>query len=87
MPAPDRPRPQELACFDFRESDLASRGLVPEGTPEDRAESYKIKIGYTPVAGTQQTTDVKHEWWHWFAGACLAVLLVEWYIYNRRVYI
>ena len=84
---PNGKLPFTVNLFDFRESDLAPRGLVPEGTPESQAESYEIKIGYTAVAGTQQTTDVKHEWWKWFAGACLAVLLFEWYIYNRRVYI
>jgi hypothetical protein len=79
--------PFTVNLFDFRESDLAPRGLVPEGTPEGQADAYKIKVGFSTVTGTQQTTDVKHEWWRWFAGACLAVLLVEWYIYNRRVYI
>ncbi|MFO0890834.1 MAG: BatA and WFA domain-containing protein [Isosphaeraceae bacterium] len=79
--------PFSVNLFDFRESDLSSRGLVPEGTPESQAESYKIKIGYNPVAGTQQARDVKQDWWKWFAVAALAVLLVEWYIYNKRVYI
>jgi hypothetical protein len=73
--------------FDFRESDLAPRGLVPDGVPESQAEAYKIKIGYNPVAGTQQTQDTKQDWWKWFACGALGVLLVEWYIYNKRVYI
>ena len=37
--------------FDARESDLAPRGLVPEGVPESQADAYKIKIGFNPVAG------------------------------------
>ena len=37
--------------FDLRESDLAPRGLVPEGVPPAQADAYKIKIGYNPVVG------------------------------------
>jgi hypothetical protein len=79
--------PFAVNLFDFRESDLAPRGLVPAGVPESQEEAYKIKIGYNPVVGTQQTKDVKQDWWKYFAGAALAVLLLEWYIYNKRVYI
>ena len=60
-PASTTPAGSPTAClpfavnlFDFRESDLAPRGLVPEGVPESQAEAYKIKIGYNPVAGTRQ---------------------------------
>ncbi|MDR3634666.1 MAG: BatA and WFA domain-containing protein [Isosphaeraceae bacterium] len=73
--------------FDFRESDLAPRGIVPEGTPPAQADNYKIKIGYSPVTGTQKTrTSQKDAWWSLALGA-LAVLLIEWYIYNKRVYV
>jgi len=75
--------------FDARESDLATRGLVPAGIPEDstRAESYKIKIGYNPVSGTRQPRPVRKDWWKPIAVLALGVLLFEWYIYNRRVYL
>ena len=79
--------PFVVNLFDFRESDLAPRGLVPDGVTESQAEAYKIKIGYNPVAGTQQVKDMKQDWWKWFACGVLGVLLLEWYIYNKRVYI
>ncbi len=79
--------PFAVNLFDFRESDLAPRGLVPEGTPASTAESYKIKIGYTPVTGTQKPAKVQKDIWWYFALLVLGVLLVEWYVYNRRVYI
>ncbi len=79
--------PFAVNLFDARESDLAPRGLVPDGTPDGLAESYKIKIGYSPVTGTQKPPDVRKDIWWWFALIVLGVLLVEWYIYNRRVYI
>jgi Aerotolerance regulator N-terminal/von Willebrand factor type A domain len=73
--------------FDLRESDLAPRGLVPEGTPPDQADAYKIKIGYNPVAGTRRTIVAPQEWWKVLAVIALGVVCLEWYIYNRRVYI
>ena len=79
--------PFAVNLFDARESDLASRGLVPDGSPAAMAESYKIKIGYSPVAGTQKAPVVRKDIWWWFALFALGVLLVEWYIYNRRVFI
>ena len=76
-----------MNLFDARESDLASRGIVPDGAPATMAESYKIKIGYTPVAGTQKPPVVRKDIWWYFALLVLGVLLVEWYVYNRRVFI
>jgi hypothetical protein len=85
--APSGQLPFAVNLFDFRESDLASRGLVPEGTPANQAESYRIKIGYNPVSGTAKPPDVTKDIWWYFALLVLGVLLVEWYVYNRRVYI
>jgi hypothetical protein len=79
--------PFTVNLFDARESDLAPRGLVPEGVPSGLSEAYKIKIGYNPVAGTQKPPDIQKDIWWIFAVLALGVLLFEWYIYNRRVYI
>ena len=79
--------PFSVNLFDPRESDLAPRGLPPEGVPEGQAEAYKIKIGYNPVTGTRKPPDVTKDIWWYFALLVLGVLLVEWYVYNRRVYI
>jgi hypothetical protein len=79
--------PFAVNLFDARESDIAPRGLVPDGTPPDQADAYKIKIGYNPVAGTKDTQPVRREWWWGIAVAALVVVLLEWYIYNRRVYL
>ena len=73
--------------FDPRESDLAPRGLVPEGVPAAQADAYKIKIGYNPVAGTPSQKPSRKDWWKPLAALALGVVLLEWYIYNRRVYI
>lgn len=59
--------------FDPRESDLAPRD--------------KIQLGYTPVAGTRETAPARVDYWWRIALGALAIVLVEWYIYNRKVYI
>ncbi|MFI5455070.1 MAG: BatA and WFA domain-containing protein [Isosphaerales bacterium] len=79
--------PFAVNLFDARESDLAPRGLVPEGAPASLDEAYKIKIGYSPVTGTLKPPVVQKDIWWYLALLVLGVLLVEWYIYNRRVYI
>jgi hypothetical protein len=74
--------------FDPRESDIATRGLVPEGVPAAEAERYRIKIGYNPVEGKRiGTTRERGEWWPWLAAGALAIVMLEWYIYNKKVYI
>ena len=73
--------------FDLRESDLAPRGLVPEGVSPAQADAYKIKIGYNPIAGTPTQKPSRKDWWKPLAALALGVVLLEWYIYNRRVYI
>ncbi len=84
---PDGAQTFAVNQFDRRESDLAPRGLVPEGTPEALADAYKIKIGYSPVAGTRRSVQSPRDWWRPLAALALAVICLEWYIYNRRVYI
>jgi hypothetical protein len=79
--------PFAVNLFDVRESDLAPRGIVPDGAPANLAESYKIKIGYSAVTGTQKPPVVRKDIWWYFALLVLGVLLAEWYVYNRRVFI
>ena len=55
---------------DALESDIAPRSVELGGVPMTQGEL--IKTG-TP------------EVWRWFVGAAVLVLLVEWWIYNRRV--
>jgi hypothetical protein len=73
--------------FDPRESDLAPRGLVPEGLTEAQKESYMIKIGFNAVAGTRKTEPAVKDYWMPIAVGMLVIVLLEWYIYNRRVYV
>jgi hypothetical protein len=73
--------------FDARESDIAPRGIVPDGASESQRDEFKIKIGYTPVKGTRRAVPAVKDWWKPITVAVLGLLLFEWYIYNRRVYV
>lgn len=73
--------------FDPRESNLAPRGVPPEGVTDREAEPYLIKIGYTDIAGTRTSRPARLDRWWWLAFGALGIVLFEWYIYNRRVYV
>ena len=59
--------------FDTRESDL---------TPAD-----EIEIGHEEVKAQQGQQTAREELWKWLTLGALGVLIFEWYIYNRRVYL
>ena len=58
---------------DPRESDIHPHGA-------DDLASPQIKAGQAIETSTPEV-------WRWFIGAALAIVLLEWYIYNRRVMI
>jgi len=39
------------------------------------------------LAGVAQALKQNREVWPWFVAAALAILMIEWYIYNRRAYL
>ena len=59
--------------FDSAESDIRPRA--------------EVKIGYVDVAGKGGTEGTRQELWRPILIAAFFILLGEWYIYNRRVYI
>jgi len=46
-----------------------------------------LKVGDSKVAGQTGREPARRDAWKLLVLAALAVLLFEWYIYNRRVYI
>ena len=71
--------------FDRAESDIRLR------VRQDSEESLKVvdslSIGYVDVAAQSPTSRVRRELWKPLLLGALVVLVLEWYIYNRRVYI
>jgi hypothetical protein len=69
------PRRFAVNLFDSAESDINPR---PDGT---------IRIGYVKVEGQSGWQGARRELWKLLLLGALGVLCLEWYIYNRRVYV
>lgn len=59
--------------LDARESNLAVRD--------------KLELGFEEIKGKHRTVPSTIEYWPWLVLAALFVLTLEWYVYNRRVFI
>ncbi|MGI9428990.1 MAG: vWA domain-containing protein [Bythopirellula sp.] len=71
--------------FGRDESDIALR--VRQDSKDDLTAVDSLSIGYVDVAAQSPTSPVRKELWKPLLMGALVVLLIEWYIYNRRVYV
>ena len=53
----------------------------------DLAVCDKLNLGYEEVTGTASSEPARKDFWPWLVFAALAFISIEWYIYNRRVFI
>ncbi|MFK7766965.1 MAG: BatA and WFA domain-containing protein [Mariniblastus sp.] len=56
-------------------------------TESDLAVREKLNLGYEEVLGTTSSEPARKDFWPWLVLAALIFITVEWYIYNRRVFI
>ena len=91
----------KLNTFNFNDTeDLGIYAVLEDSKPSQRfavnlfdsAESNirpreKIGIGYVDVKAQTTWEGARQELWKPLVAVALVVLLVEWYIYNRRVYV
>lgn len=71
--------------FDRQESDVRVRPT--QGGAASTIQPADIKIGNTDVQATLGRTPSRIEAWKFVLACALFVLILEWYIYNRRVYL
>jgi hypothetical protein len=71
-------------AFDQVESDVR---MKPSQDPNAQQQAAAIRIGNIDVAASVGMAPSRKELWKLLLIGALVVLLVEWYIYNRRVYI
>lgn len=68
---------------------VAGRDRVAVNLEDDNESNIAprsgLKIGAQPLAEGEAIKTATPEIWRWFVGAALAIVLLEWYIYNRRV--
>jgi hypothetical protein len=71
--------------FDRQESDVRLR---PTQDPDANvAQAADIRIGNVDVKALATRAPARKEVWKAILACALAVLVIEWYIYNRRVYL
>jgi hypothetical protein len=74
--------------FDREESDVAVRvSEAAENGVEGLDVVKSLAIGYVEVEARTPNSDIRKELWKPLLVLALVVLILEWYIYNRRVYI
>jgi hypothetical protein len=71
--------------FDRQESDIRLRTRQDEKTGLQTVQD--LTIGYQDVQAASPSSPDRKELWTWLLLAALFVLVLEWYIYNRRVYV
>ena len=71
--------------FDREESDVRIRAR--QDGPEGLQTVQALTIGYDDVVAESAASPMRKELWTALLLAALAVLVLEWYIYNRRVYV
>jgi hypothetical protein len=71
--------------FDRQESDVRVR---PSQDPDSETiRAADIRIGHVDVAAAAGRAPARKEVWKVVLSCALVVLVFEWYIYNRRVYL
>ena len=69
--------------FDRQESDVK---LQSDKLPDGSSGVRDLQIGDS-VISAENKTPARQEMWRYLLMAALFILLLEWYIYNRRVYV
>lgn len=60
---------------------------LEDASESDIAPRRDLRVGTQRVTVGKPIETSMPEVWRWFVGAALAIALLEWYIYNRRVYV
>ncbi len=71
--------------FDRQESDIRVR--LAEDSDAEVTRAADIRIGHSEIEAEEGRTPARKEVWKAVLACALAVLVFEWYIYNRRVYL
>jgi hypothetical protein len=83
---------EQLGVYDVREGGKTTQQFAvnlfdPKESEIGARVEGAVKIGYVEVKPANRWQPARREMWKFLLIAALAVLLFEWYIYNRRVYL
>ncbi len=81
----------QLGVYQLREKNQATRrfavNLLDRNESNLAPRTASVQIGFVEVEGQRGLVAGRRELWKWLLSGALVVLVLEWYIYNRRVYI
>lgn len=85
-------RTDELGVYDVREgtgTKVAQQFAVNlfNSRESDLTPAEKVDIGHEEVKAKEGKQAARQELWKWLLLGAICVLIFEWYIYNRRVYL
>jgi hypothetical protein len=85
-------RTDELGVYDVREGSGTKVGQqfavnLYDSRESDLAPRETLAIGHEEVKAQQGKQAARQELWKWLLLVALGVLVFEWYVYNRRVYL
>jgi hypothetical protein len=85
-------RTDELGVYDVREGSGQKVGQqfavnLYDTRESDLAPREKLEIGHEEVKAQAAKQAARHELWKWILLLAIGVLIFEWYVYNRRVYL
>ncbi len=85
-------RTDELGVYDVREGSGTKVGQqfavnLYDTRESDLAPREKLEIGHEEVQAQQGKQAARQELWKWLLLVAIGVLMFEWYVYNRRVYL
>ncbi len=85
-------RTDDLGVYDVREGSgkkITQKFVVNlfDGRESDLSPAEKLEIEHEEVAATKTSQNTRKEFWKWILLGAIGLLIFEWYIYNRRVYL
>ncbi len=83
---------EEVGVYEVRENERPETVQLFVVNLFDERESNlepatRLELGHEVVSGSLELKPARREMWKWILLLGLAVLLFEWYVYNRRVYL
>jgi hypothetical protein len=58
---------------------------LANSTESDIRPRESIDVSYQEIGGTRTPRQVRREWWPWLVAAALITILVEWFVFIRRL--
>jgi hypothetical protein len=85
-------RTEALGLYQVREDqrpEVAQRFVVNlfDERESDLQPSSSLDLGHEKITGSAALAPTRREFWKWFLLLGIGLLVFEWYVYNRRVYL